>query len=301
MMMEDEDDDDINADYFKPITGVIPPAGGSIKSPYCDVIVPPNAVENDTAITMTAMKDESKEMKLDGPLFPVTKVIKFEPSGLKFNKPVTVKLHTSYVETDRPVKVQIVSEQAALNGEEGKQPIKSGIELGDEHRITFQLDHLTKVRGWIDRRFYPFTERRMYYRGLLKYYREKLPVFNWVFKDVRNDKEDSYAFIGCILVRAGEKLALQVKSKNPIFSSEPDTHFIKNLHADFEAERCFAIKQQTAPSSPVDLRKVLVSLLEREEFCFTIKKPTGTYDESNTFFFPPIPNEVLNLLDRPGQ
>ena len=48
-------------DHFKPTTGVITPSGGTLTSQYCQLLVPPNAVEVDTVITMTTLKECSTD------------------------------------------------------------------------------------------------------------------------------------------------------------------------------------------------------------------------------------------------
>ena len=39
------------------MTGVIKPSGGSIRSCYSQLEIPPHAVDEDTVITMTTLKD----------------------------------------------------------------------------------------------------------------------------------------------------------------------------------------------------------------------------------------------------
>ena len=48
-------------DHFKPTAGIITPSGGSLISQYCQLLVPPNAVDSDTVITMTTLKESSTD------------------------------------------------------------------------------------------------------------------------------------------------------------------------------------------------------------------------------------------------
>ena len=57
-------------DDFAPVTGVITPSGGSIHSYYSQLMIPPQAVDKDTVITMTTLKDSpTDKMEIDVSVF----------------------------------------------------------------------------------------------------------------------------------------------------------------------------------------------------------------------------------------
>ena len=44
-------------DFFQPTSGVITPAGGSIKTKHCQIVFPSNAVSETCVVTVTVWKD----------------------------------------------------------------------------------------------------------------------------------------------------------------------------------------------------------------------------------------------------
>ena len=50
-----------NYNYFEPATEIITSAGGTIMSQHCQIIIPPNAVDEETVITRTTLNDTSND------------------------------------------------------------------------------------------------------------------------------------------------------------------------------------------------------------------------------------------------
>ena len=84
------------------------------------------------------------------------------------------------------------------------------------------------------------------------------------------------------LFSSGQKVRLQIKSKNPLFDTNPEHQWIKNLHAEGKATRAFNILTECTDEIP----RILEYLLEGAQFDYNIQKPTTDYDETIIFFFP---------------
>jgi len=288
-------------------TSLITSAGGNIKTQYCQLTIPPNTVQDSCVITLSVLKNIPNEVTNweNEEVFPVSRLIKFEPSGLQFKHPVSVKLHTSYKESGKAVKVQVHNtsyqvqdKMIACSGPitgpkiraiadsqrhlrqfndqykdtENKQLVEirtllPSIRLGDSSSLNFKIRHFSKLLAFIEKTKAKLTQRHLFHKcQVLSDYEDSLPVFRWYFSDVRVDGTDP-----------------QCAFHDTFVASET----IKNLHGNLGVAKDLSIKQ-TDQDMMNDKYKLYCDL-EKSRFEYKLTKSKGGKEKSGTFRMIPLP------------
>jgi hypothetical protein len=93
--------------------------GGCFHVPVASVVLlfPPNAVEEEVTLTFSRVRHKDCEVKpRDGEVF-VSQILKIEPEGVKFKKPVTVLLsHSLYEDQDFVYFYELIVENLTTSG-----------------------------------------------------------------------------------------------------------------------------------------------------------------------------------------
>ena len=125
---------------------MIGPKGGSLHVSGVSIVIPPNALEDDTLISLGELWDTRFAPKLSRKQSLLSPIVLCQPSGLKFKIPVTLSFHHAALNVTSDWTPKILKREGDLNEENVWEPITiadyKDMDISDNN-VTIHLHHFT--------------------------------------------------------------------------------------------------------------------------------------------------------------